>query len=74
MYTEQLLDLHRGQGMEIYWRDNFQCPSEDEYKEMTIKSEYKGIILRCVFPSNGPRRLGKMPFNATALFESIVGI
>ncbi|CAG9136899.1 Geranylgeranyl pyrophosphate synthase [Plutella xylostella] len=37
VYTEQLLDLHRGQGMEIYWRDNFQCPSEDEYKEMTIK-------------------------------------
>lgn len=37
VYTEQLLELHRGQGIEIYWRDNFQCPSEDEYKEMTIK-------------------------------------
>lgn len=37
VYTEQLLELHRGQGMEIYWRDNFQCPSEDEYKQMTIK-------------------------------------
>ncbi|RVE45823.1 hypothetical protein evm_009504 [Chilo suppressalis] len=37
VYTEQLLDLHRGQGLEIYWRDNFQCPSEDEYKQMTIK-------------------------------------
>ncbi|XP_022118130.1 geranylgeranyl pyrophosphate synthase [Pieris rapae] len=37
VYTEQLLELHRGQGMEIYWRDNFQCPSEDEYKEMTMK-------------------------------------
>lgn len=37
VYTEQLLELHRGQGMEIYWRDNFQCPSEEEYKEMTIK-------------------------------------
>ncbi|KAH9643300.1 hypothetical protein HF086_012970 [Spodoptera exigua] len=39
VYTEQLLELHRGQGIEIYWRDNFQCPSEEEYKEMTIKSE-----------------------------------
>ncbi|CAH1646961.1 unnamed protein product [Spodoptera littoralis] len=37
VYTEQLLELHRGQGIEIYWRDNFQCPSEEEYKEMTIK-------------------------------------
>ncbi|XP_060801856.1 terpene synthase [Amyelois transitella] len=37
VYTEQLLELHRGQGMEIYWRDNFQCPSEDEYKQMTMK-------------------------------------
>ncbi|XP_068631503.1 terpene synthase isoform X1 [Battus philenor] len=37
VYTEQLLQLHRGQGMEIYWRDNFQCPSEEEYKQMTIK-------------------------------------
>lgn len=37
VYTEQLLELHRGQGMEIYWRDNFICPSEDEYKIMTMK-------------------------------------
>ncbi|XP_073942700.1 geranylgeranyl pyrophosphate synthase quemao isoform X1 [Choristoneura fumiferana] len=37
VYTEQLLELHRGQGMEIYWRDNFHCPSEEEYKEMTVK-------------------------------------
>ncbi|CAG9559899.1 unnamed protein product [Danaus chrysippus] len=37
VYTEQLLELYRGQGIEIYWRDNFYCPTEDEYKEMTIK-------------------------------------
>lgn len=36
VYTEQLLELHRGQGMEIYWRDNFLCPEESEYKLMTI--------------------------------------
>lgn len=38
MYTEQVLELHRGQGMEIYWRDNYTCPSEEEYKKMTIRS------------------------------------
>lgn len=37
IYTEQLLELHRGQGMEIYWRDNYICPSESEYKRMTIR-------------------------------------
>ncbi|KXJ75285.1 hypothetical protein RP20_CCG012002 [Aedes albopictus] len=35
--TEQLLELHRGQGMEIYWRDNFICPTEAEYKQMVIR-------------------------------------
>jgi len=34
VFTEQLLELHRGQGMEIYWRDNFSCPSEEEYRLM----------------------------------------
>ncbi|XP_067009248.2 terpene synthase-like [Anabrus simplex] len=37
VYTEQLLELHRGQGMEIYWRDNYTCPSEEEYRQMTIR-------------------------------------
>ena len=29
-FTEQLLELHRGQGMDIYWRDASICPSEAE--------------------------------------------
>lgn len=37
MYNEQMLELHRGQGMEIYWRDNFTCPTESDYKLMTIR-------------------------------------
>ncbi|XP_016987899.1 geranylgeranyl pyrophosphate synthase isoform X2 [Drosophila rhopaloa] len=37
VYTEQLLELHRGQGMEIYWRDSFTCPSESDYKMMTVR-------------------------------------
>lgn len=35
---EQILELHRGQGMEIYWRDNYMCPTEKEYSQMTIRS------------------------------------
>ncbi|EZA58644.1 geranylgeranyl pyrophosphate synthase isoform X2 [Ooceraea biroi] len=37
VYMEQLLELHRGQGMDIFWRDNFICPSEADYKTMTIR-------------------------------------
>ncbi|XP_015588368.1 geranylgeranyl pyrophosphate synthase isoform X2 [Cephus cinctus] len=37
VYTEQLLELHRGQGMELYWRDNYICPSEQEYRKMTMR-------------------------------------
>ncbi|KAG5335525.1 hypothetical protein C0989_001084 [Termitomyces sp. Mn162] len=32
--TEELLSLHRGQGLEIFWRDSLQCPTEDEYLSM----------------------------------------
>ncbi|TLS21082.1 uncharacterized protein PpBr36_10628 [Pyricularia pennisetigena] len=31
IYTEELLNLHRGQGLDIYWRDTSLCPTEDEY-------------------------------------------
>ncbi|KAL1489322.1 hypothetical protein ABEB36_014240 [Hypothenemus hampei] len=34
---EQILELYRGQGMEIYWRDNFTCPTEEEYRKMVIR-------------------------------------
>lgn len=37
IYTEQMLELHRGQGMEIYWRENQLCPTESEYKLMVIR-------------------------------------
>ncbi|KAG9233512.1 geranylgeranyl pyrophosphate synthase-like protein [Amylocarpus encephaloides] len=34
IYTEELLNLHRGQGMDLFWRDILTCPSEDDYLEM----------------------------------------
>ncbi|CZT41448.1 probable farnesyltranstransferase (al-3) [Rhynchosporium secalis] len=34
IYTEELLNLHRGQGMDLFWRDTLTCPSEDDYLEM----------------------------------------
>jgi geranylgeranyl diphosphate synthase type 3 len=37
--TTQLLELYHGQGMEIYWRDNYMCPSEEEYQEVAKRSK-----------------------------------
>ncbi|KAH9892273.1 terpenoid synthase [Xylariomycetidae sp. FL2044] len=34
VYTEELLNLHRGQGMDLFWRDTLTCPTEEDYLEM----------------------------------------
>lgn len=34
IFNEELLNLHRGQGMELYWRDTLQPPSEADYLQM----------------------------------------
>ena len=40
--SAELLSLHRGQGLEILWRDSLRCPSEEEYLKMVNNS--KNII------------------------------
>lgn len=37
-FVDEMLNLHHGQGLDIYWRDNHRCPSEEEYAEMVIQS------------------------------------
>ncbi len=36
VFISELLNLHRGQGYDIMWRDNLQCPSEERYCEMVL--------------------------------------
>lgn len=36
---DQLIELHRGQGMDIWFRDKYQCPSEEEYFDLIKKSK-----------------------------------
>lgn len=64
IYTEELLNLHRGQGMDLYWRDLLSTPTEQEYldmvsnktgglfrlaiKLMQAESEYKGDLVPLV--------------------------
>ena len=37
VFTCQLLELHKGQGLDIYWRDTYTCPTEAEYKAMVLQ-------------------------------------
>lgn len=34
VFSDELVNLHRGQGMDLFWRDTLTCPTEDEYLEM----------------------------------------
>lgn len=34
VYVTELINLHRGQGMDLFWRDSLTCPTEDDYLEM----------------------------------------
>lgn len=64
IYTEELLNLHRGQGMDLFWRDTLTCPSEDDYLEM-VGNKTGGLFrlavklmqaesktLKCAIPPN----------------------
>ncbi|KAF3385516.1 Phyllocladan-16-alpha-ol synthase [Penicillium rolfsii] len=34
IYVDALIQLHRGQGMDVFWRDSLICPTEEEYLDM----------------------------------------
>lgn len=34
IYIDALIQLHRGQGMDVFWRDSLICPTEQEYLDM----------------------------------------
>ncbi|KAM8859307.1 geranylgeranyl pyrophosphate synthase isoform 1-T2 [Spinachia spinachia] len=37
VFTRQLLELHRGQGLDIHWRDTYTVPTEQEYRNMVLQ-------------------------------------
>jgi len=43
-FVEELLSLHDGQGYDIYWRDSYTCPTEEQYRQMVINKT--GGLLR----------------------------
>ncbi|KAF8558379.1 farnesyltranstransferase [Imleria badia] len=36
IWNEELIRLHQGQGLDIYWRDVYKCPTEEEYVDMAL--------------------------------------
>lgn len=44
MYAAELVSLHRGQGLELLWRDSLQCPTESQYIAMVNDSKYCVLI------------------------------
>ncbi|GMR47341.1 hypothetical protein PMAYCL1PPCAC_17536 [Pristionchus mayeri] len=43
IFTHNLLELHRGQGKEIYWRDTVVAPSIEQYEQM-VKQKTGGLF------------------------------
>lgn len=38
VFIDEMLNLHRGQGWDIMWRENLTCPTEAQYKRMVLDS------------------------------------
>lgn len=58
IFTEEMLNLHRGQGMDLYWRDALVCPTEDEYLAM-VQNKTGGLFrvaIRLMQLANGSER------------------
>eukprot|EP00934_Nitzschia_sp_Nitz4_P004806 Nitzschia sp. Nitz4//scaffold127_size64804//7967//9095//NITZ4_006173-RA/size64804-augustus-gene-0.58-mRNA-1//-1//CDS//3329534741//4796//frame0 len=43
VFVGELLNLHRGQGHDIMWRDDVKCPTEEQYLEM-VKDKTGGLF------------------------------
>eukprot|EP00758_Cryptobia_borreli_P018235 Tbor_TRINITY_DN660_c0_g1::TRINITY_DN660_c0_g1_i1::g.1616::m.1616/K00804/GGPS1; geranylgeranyl diphosphate synthase, type III len=37
IFSQELIELHEGQGMDIFWRDTLHCPTMSEYETMVLK-------------------------------------
>ncbi|KAG0187247.1 geranylgeranyl pyrophosphate synthetase [Apophysomyces sp. BC1034] len=43
IYTEEMIHLHQGQGIELFWRDSLTCPTEEEYIKM-VNNKTSGLL------------------------------
>jgi geranylgeranyl diphosphate synthase type 3 len=38
-FLDEMINLHKGQGLDIYWRESSTCPSLEDYKYMVSCSK-----------------------------------
>ncbi|ETN79483.1 hypothetical protein NECAME_02601 [Necator americanus] len=43
IFADQMLELHKGQGKELFWRDTVTCPTEAEYEEMKLEDYFSWL-------------------------------
>lgn len=43
---EEAINMHRGQGLDLYWRDAHECPTEEDY--MAMACDKAGWLFRLV--------------------------
>lgn len=58
IFNEEMLNLHHGQGMDLYWRDALVCPTEEEYLKM-VQNKTGGLFrvaVRLMQIANGSDR------------------
>ena len=69
IYTEELLNLHRGQGMDLFWRDTLTCPSESDYLEMVANKT--GGLFRLAIKLMQAESQAPQPVNCVPLVNTI---
>lgn len=45
IFNEEMVNLHRGQGMDIYWRDTLMTPTKDEYLTSMTPAEDEYLLM-----------------------------
>lgn len=63
LVVDELINLHRGQGMDLLWRDSLICPTEEEYVEM-VNNKTGGlfrIAVKLMLSQSPPARSARFP-------------
>ncbi len=68
-FVLELLNLHRGQGQDIIWRDSVRCPSEEQYKSMVL--DKTGGLFRLAVGIMQPFCTACSDYNFTNLLNSL---
>ena len=78
IYSEELCALHRGQGMDLYWRDTLTCPTEEDYIEM-VGNKTGGLfrlavkLMQAESPAHNPNP-SETPNNTLVPLVNLLGI